>query len=341
MPNAIRPDISSLVEQSSKLFIRSNFVSQETLSYGNFLAKKNASEILARQMEAIKQITDQDFLMEVALSSRATSLCEAAALLITSQEQLKTLNNVSKSGKVRAAAVSRINDQTLLVNLMLNDQNHFVVNAASKGIINQIHLAIYLKHAGSSPKEDFRKRAVLANISDQDLLKELAVSDIKIAKSNVTSEILSRINDEEFVKRAIYERLKSPGDVISPKAFSKITDQNFLKGIAQSNSVQFKLRSAAVFGINDDKFIAALLCDQVENSVLWNNSGPKLPHNLSNQEKDERVFVLDLIKKTNDLSLLNKLNSNLSVMLLAGSAINSRATQIRTNSGHLASLVRN
>ncbi len=341
MQNAMRPDISILVEQQSKLLISNNFVSQETISCGRPPAAKAALGMVAKQKGRVRQITDQDFLVQIATSKRAISLCEAAALMITDQERLITVNRSSKSGSVRAAAVLGIKDQRLLAMFMLEDQNHLVVDAACKGIKDQACMANYLRQAQNGPREDFRKRIVLDNLNDQSHLKDLASDDIVIANANALSTILSKIKDEEFVKRVIREKLKLQPNALNSNALSNVLDQQFLKDLAGSESVPFRLRKTAASKVNDEKFIALLLLRQMNTGELWNTPRLRLPHNLSDKERDECGFAQLLIGKTNDGAILNGLRLNMQTMLLLGGAINSRIREISADSSSLTKLVRN
>lgn len=278
--------------------------------------------------------------MEVAISRRAVALCEAAALLINDQERLEVINSISKSDRVRAAAISRMTDQSFLVNLMLEDHSHLAVGAACKRIRNQIHLANYLKEAPDSPKEDFRKRAVLANLTDQGLLKEIAAAGIKISKLSTLSTILSRITDEDFVKDLLRSRLRSDKASINPSVFANINDQDFLKNIAADPEIPFGLRKGAVARVSDSKFLTKMVLQIFDSGALWNGSLLRMSHTLLEDERQECAFLTSAIRGINDSSFLKKLGSNIQITILLGEAIRSRIAEIGEKSNVISSVQR-
>ncbi len=342
MPNAIRPDISDLSKQQSRLLIKNHFIGSDTLRSVSVAAKKEASLMLLRQLEAIKQITDQDFLKEIALSRRATALCERAALQITDQAYLREINSSSASAKVRAAAVSGIVDQRLLMRLMLRDFDHNVVDAACAGFKDQRLMARYLVSRQDTPKNDFRRKAILRHITEQGVLKEMAYySDVIVSGSSIATDVLMRIDDMDFVKDIVDIYLHSQKRRLKPAIFQRIDDQDFLKRVAKDGSVPLYYRADAASRIKDSAFLVSALSEVLKTSSLFADGAPiKLKHNLSKDELEECKFISGAISMITEIGFIESLGKDFRVGLLLGDLVNGRLSELKEANKQISDLKR-
>ncbi len=340
MSNALVSGVSPLSQQGPKDLITGRHIGQDEFSAPLLKVKKETLEMLSRQIAAARLITDQEFLMDIALSRRACDLCEAAVSGISKQEYLKEINLRSHSNRVRAAAVLRINDQQLLCKLAIEDVEVRVVDAACSGIDDQKFLSDYLKNASNAPKEDFRKRTLLNHVTDQALLKELASCDITISGSNALTRILLGITDQEFVKGVIAEKMPLGRSALGGEALRNVTDQEFLKGIILDESVPFYYKTAAVSNVKDGSFLASVVREKLGASSLWAGADLKLKHNLSEEEKSECLFMANAIKHLDDIAFLNEVDSIFNVRVLLGRVAGMRALEIEAERARLKELSR-
>ncbi len=342
MPNAIRPDISALSEQQSRLFITNNFIGRDALDIGSPSAKLEAAATLSRQMEAIKQINDQGFLKEIALSRRNTGLCAAAASRINDQAYLKEISFASAVGKVRAAAVRGITDQKLLMRLVLRDGDHNVVDAACSGFKDQEVMARYLISRPSTPKNDFRKRIMLRHITDQSLLKELSYHhDLVISGSRVATDVLLAVKDEHFVKDVVSIYLHLGEGYLRPAILERISDQDFLKKVAADESISFNYRAASALRINDSAFLVSAVSDVLKKSRIFGEGVPiKLKHNLSKEEVAQCKFVSGALGRIDDYGFIESLSKDSRAGLLIGDAISSRLSELKSARKDISDLQR-
>ena len=319
-----------------------NFIGRDTLGLGSASAKHKAAAILSRQIEAIKQISDQGFLKEIALSRRDAGLCEAAASRITDQAYLREISSASAVGRVKAAAVRGITDQRLLMRLMLRDHDHNVVDAACSGFRDQEVMARYLISRPSTPKNDFRKRIMLRHITDQSILKALAYHhDLAISGSKVATDVLMEINDEHFVREMVSIYLRLGEGYLRSAIFGRIGEQDFLKKVAKDESISFNYRAAAASQINDSAFLVSVVSEALKKSSLFGEGVPiKLKHNLSKEEIAQCQFVSGVLGRIDDYGFIESLSSDYRIGLLLGDAISGRLSELKSARKHISDLRR-
>ena len=203
---------------------------KNTALKGDFISDKQGNTFAERE-NAIKRLTNQTFLVEIAMNAKDDDIQKMAIKKITDQNALieiaqsKNLND--SFGHVRAEAVKKITDQNALIEIAqsknLNDSSGHIRAEAVKKITDQNTLIEIAMNAN----DDSIQKMAIQKINDQNAL-------IKIAQAK--------------------ESFGNPkySDQVHIAAISKITDTNVLKQIARTTK-DLEIRTFTLECIKDEK----------------------------------------------------------------------------------------
>ncbi|MDL2215748.1 hypothetical protein LJB77_01610 [Ruminococcaceae bacterium OttesenSCG-928-N02] len=92
------------------------------------------SQSPSERMEAIRGITDQQFLFDIAKNDNDFGVCKTAVEQLTNQEFLTAVgrDNAAHDWRARTAAISRMNDRAALQHIVDNEEEITVNYAAQE-----------------------------------------------------------------------------------------------------------------------------------------------------------------------------------------------------------------
>ncbi|MDR1920066.1 MAG: hypothetical protein LBQ65_10535 [Tannerellaceae bacterium] len=177
-------------------------------------------------LAGVKRISRQETLMEVALKAPVWEARREAVKKITDQEFLKKVVNREKyAWEVRREAVAKLTDQEFLKKIAIADSQ--VCLKAVEKIANQK----FLKEVARKSYNSDASESAVKKITDQKYLKELSIE----ASKSVCKAAWKKITnfDQEFLKEIAIHA--SDYDV-RREAVAKLTDQECLKEVALKDS---------------------------------------------------------------------------------------------------------
>ena len=228
--------------------------------------------------EAVRMITDQAVLKEVALKNSEASVCKVALERITNQAVLKELAFNALCGEVRSEAVEKVNDQAVLKEVTLKDSKVWIREKAYKRLTAPDQTLLLNIVKDNENNQRFREAAFekfLLSSPDQTLL-----SDIVKNKNNeyeyyirgaALKQLLLNVPDQTLLSDIV----KNGFDQASrAEAFRKLTapDQTLLIDIIVKNENGDNMRQDAINKLTDP----SLLKHFKNNKHDWNGCKCKI-----------------------------------------------------------------
>lgn len=238
------PEILCEIVINNKRFPRINYDAFNKVSDQKLLIKiaKEANNDFVRY-GAVKKITDQDALVEVAKTNTVNEIRYMAVKRITDHQALAEIAKNDTLDIVYCEAIKKLeHDTDPVVELILSRGDLTAQTKMMKAITNQDAL---VKIAKNSDSEMIQKEAI-ANLTDYDLLREIADSE------NLTS--ISGMADEKLVFQEKYTNRILKGERYL--SLDKIDIQYFLGQIAMSESLY---KNDAIKKLTDQKILAEIV----------------------------------------------------------------------------------
>jgi len=200
-----------------------------------------------RSTTAVMQITDQNVLEEIALSSAIDSVRRVAAERITDQAILERVVTGPLDSGIRHICVSAITSQDILTSLALNDKCILVRHAAISGLTDETVLAGIAQKA-LQETDNLTLHCVASRTKNQELIVEILLSFTYVNEANleskrltdsVWSRIVERVTDQSLLARIASERYSLCSD-----ALFCMTDVALLGKIARTHDDIWVRRAA-------------------------------------------------------------------------------------------------
>lgn len=194
------------------------------------------------RIQAIKKINNQELLRDIVLFGKNRNIRSDAVSKIEDQAFLKELvRNIGLDDCIRNNAVSKIEDQSFLKEVVINkDYGEDIRCIAICKIPNQVFLYDIAKN--DSVDLEIRIRSIV-RLHDQDMLKQIALlakAKNEIETSKIRNLAVDQVKDENILKEKQSKNLK-----ILELAFGQISDQNFLNELAKDVNYDVKVRLTA------------------------------------------------------------------------------------------------
>ena len=211
------------------------------------------------RLTIVQKITDQKILKEIAGSDDyCWPLREEAIKGITDQDYLKEIINKELISSLRLAAVNGITDQDYLKKLVETIDCDYVKHRAVGKITDQD----YLKKIVLTRHDDIQLRdGALEGITDQKILLEIAMEGGVFYNRRIA---VKKITDQDYLKK-IVENVDN--DSLRDDAVRKITDQDYLKKLVLINKSSSNFREAALNNLEDEKTLACVALKDSSRSV--------------------------------------------------------------------------
>jgi len=151
------------------------------------IVKANPGNQFIRE-KAVKDIFDETLLIKIATTDREYNVREAAFDKITNQHILLEIAN-SHDENIRASAVKRINDQTILISFATHDLSASVRMAATSKLTDQTVLSnIATKDAHAGVRITALENLTIQNILETVALQNENVNERKAALQNLSDQ---------------------------------------------------------------------------------------------------------------------------------------------------------
>jgi hypothetical protein len=205
----------------------------------NYLKKLAKNGLSGVRYLAVKKITDQAALLDIALHDKHEVIKEAATERIEAQNELKKLFSDSTDDAQKLHAIEKIADQIFLKKISTdqNEKDIFKLEALQK-IKDEKTLFNIAKDESSG---QLIKENCIHKIKNQALLKKLF--EVHGLQWKIRELIIQKIEDKSFVKE-IAEHTKEWDADVREWAVKKITDKRMLKRLAD-NDPDKNVRDAA------------------------------------------------------------------------------------------------
>lgn len=288
------------------------------------------------QLEAVKNIIDEQTLFEIVMNDKNRTRINVAAKKISNRQLLSKIciekydlelvedimqnikdqdfiTNIAKNGKhnkIRTFAVGKITDEELLTEFALNDKSDDVRKFAVLFLSNQTTL---IKIANNDKDSDVRINAI-NKIKDIDYLTNLLLDYNE--KISIRLAALANISDQKIlIKVSVmdhenYNKMKT----IIKKIIERIKNQDDLIYIAR-NANNYQVRISAVQKIDNQKVLFSIAKNDV-NKVSY-AAAVKLE-----DEKDKAAIII----KTGTFSAINQITSEEVLLEIINKVQNIRVT---------------
>ncbi|MBU1011490.1 MAG: hypothetical protein KKG99_00675 [Bacteroidetes bacterium] len=248
------------------------------------------------------------------------------------------LVSIAKNGKkeydLRMAAFNKINDQSILEDIMKNDYyfSRYIVDQIRN--INNKNILIVI--ANSSFQDYIRARAVekitdqntlisfakngiipalrasaIKNINDQSILIEIFNNE---SESKVRVEAIKKISEQRFLVNIVNNIIDRD---LRETALGNITDQNLLLSIASDNKESYSMRQIAINNLTDQNALFSFAENDQELSGLRITAIEKITDQvilgkiLMNEYGYSNDLLLLALKNLNDQQILDNIAKNI------------------------------
>ena len=272
--------------------------------------KKNSQ----KRVEAIKNINDQNVLIDLAKHDTKNVIRFAAFKKITDQSVLAEIANTDEDNYIRQMAVRSLSDQDILVEFATKEKSSYVRLAAVEKVSDQ---SILLEIIKTDQNEEICQKTLEKLVLDEEKRIDIA-KNCKVAA--IRGQLIDEINDEQ----TLMEIVKTDSDwVIRAGAFNKIKDRTLLLDIAKARLLTISDLNEGIIALKDGDVISETfrpgitiygiventnnfsISPQKDESVIieWNNSKYVYGEKLSNMSElavlrlgDDQEYLIDISK---------------------------------------------
>ena len=223
-----------------------------------FLCFFTLSSCATFRILALKNITDQNILADIALNDNNKNVRLAAVRRITDQNILKNIVLKTANMSVRDVALNKITDQNILYEIAVNTTSISLSLSAVRKITDQN----MLKNIVLETKYRLLSDIVLNKITDQNILYEIAVNTTSI---DLSLSAVRKITDQNMLKNIV---LKTKYRVVRDIALNKITDQSILSEIALKTT-DISLALSVIKKITDQELLIKIALESNKSESKW------------------------------------------------------------------------
>jgi len=260
------------------------------------------------RIEAVKELTDESILAQLALSDEDSGVRYHAIEKIVDQDVLVKIALEDEDfldlfiamgdedRSVRLLAVQKITDQKTLTQLALSDKNYHVKLLATEKITNQSILTqIALKNEDIS----FRKVAI-KNLENQSILTKIAIEELN---EEIALLAAQKINIQfSFSKIALLAESTSAREY----AVKNVEDIEVKNKLVLSN-INFGLKKMIVENISDTFVLWQIIQTNKPNSPLWDQARLNIKPLLLKKSIDYKRKIPEIIETIKSISNIDEL----------------------------------
>jgi len=201
--------------------------------------------------EKTKQLTDPQKIKRAVLESKNIEVCKTALKKIDDQTFLEELAlDDRKSDSLREVAIAGLSDQQLVATIVKTATHYTVREAAAKKLHDQV-LIMQLLFSREDPfssiraeRRDSVHRLLIASLDDQDALYEVAINWAYQKRDydvDVCMAAVSRITDQEMLEKIAVYTVEGIPDQVQKEAIHRLKNEDVLNGIIQRwNAIQIE-----------------------------------------------------------------------------------------------------
>ena len=264
----------------------------ETLTDQVAIAEVLKTEIVkAREHEerwvlggALKKLTDQNLLADVAKNAAASPIRTAAIEKVTNQDVLADIAETDKDSKVRATALAKV------------DESHPVKQKVKQEMQQKIDADFLKTYEGDRSTCE----TVFARVTNQDLLADIAKNAVR---ASIRTAAVEMVADQNVLAKIAKTDKDSK---VRETAIRKLTDQNLLADIAKTDS-DSDVRCAAIENLTNQMVLAEIAKtdkdDSVRETAIEKITDQALLADVAKNAKNWQVRAAVLDKITNQNAL--------------------------------------
>ncbi len=270
--------------------------------FDKFKKPKWESEDPDTRIEGIKELDDQEILLNIAKNDKIKNVRKEAVKKITDQNELYSIANNDKEDIVREEAFDHIRDENLLMELANNSVKFDI--AASRKLTKQLKEEnkedSLIKIVQNEENIFYLREYAAEKITNQEILIDIVKndSDLKVRKNalnNITNQelLIELLSDDEFD--------------LEKETLEKITDQDVLIEIALNNQSKFFRRGAIPNITNQDVLVKIALtdsdreCREMAISSLTNINAFEKLNNVTSTLYDVENYGAIIIEKSGNI----------------------------------------
>ncbi len=250
--------------------------------------------------EAVKKITNQEVLIDILKTDNDKWVCMEAVEKITDVNVLSEIAETHYNDDVRLKAAVKSNNEKVLEELLLKYEDvTYTINKEYLEVLKRIDdEETLIKIAKHAKNKRFRQEAI-NKINNQDVLIDLAIND---RNSEIREKATQRVEDKELLSEKIEEQ----------KRIVKEREKYYNLDLAKNNQYHYN-RESAIKKINDEE-----LLEDIALNSQYSDSRSMATRKINNQERllklakesdDEWVRKI-AIEKINDQKILTELVQN-------------------------------
>lgn len=204
------------------------------------------------RLEAIKELNDQNILVELAKNDSDSNVRSAAVKKISDESVLIDIAKNDSDSDVRNEAIKKITDESAVVDIIKNESSRMVCESGFEKINKEEYLSDIAKNAFNW---SIRCRAIEL-IDDETTLKYIAKND---SEERVRRDAIKKINNKGFLNKIV----DTGSDNEKLSALSKLADMDEIENnifvlfnLCDSASIQVKNEANSIVKkINTDKIV--------------------------------------------------------------------------------------
>ena len=270
--------------------------------FDKFKKPKWENEDPEKRIEGIKELDDQEILLNIAKKDKIKNVRKEAVKKITNQTELYNIANNDKEDIIREEAFEHITDENLLMELA-NHSVKFDI-AASRKLTDQLEEKnkedSLIKIVQNKENIFYLREYAAEKITNQEVLLNIVKND---SDTKVRKNALNNITNQKL----LIELLSDAEFDLEKETLEKITDKDVLIEIALNNQSKF-YRQGAIPNITNQEVLVKIAltdsdyeCREIAISTLTNINAFEKLNNVTSSLYDVENYGAIIIEKSGNI----------------------------------------